>query len=136
MITHQISGRGRAVKVKTRATVVCFRGDRVLLVSKDGCKWSLPGGRPNKDESFADSAARELAEETTLSVKGLRFLYHVIGATTVHQVFAANIAKTAVAKPGKEIERCQWFSVAEMDEIVASTTTRQIVKAFLASHRG
>lgn len=89
-----------------------------------------PAGGRTKNESFADAAGGELEEETTL-VKGLSFLYHVIGATTVHHVFAANIAKTAVAKPGKEIERCQWFSLAEMDEIVVSTTTRQSLRRFL-----
>ena len=46
--------------------MVCARGDRVLLVSKDGSTWALPGGRPSKDEPFVDAASRELLEETTL----------------------------------------------------------------------
>lgn len=121
--------------MKTRATVVCFRGDRVLLVSKDGSKWALPSGRPSKDESFADAAGRELEEETALSAKGLDFLFQVLGPTTVHHVFVANIGKTAVPRAGKEIARCQWFSLLEMDEVVVSATTRQIVNSFLAGHR-
>ncbi|MFJ1256387.1 NUDIX hydrolase [Cupriavidus sp. CuC1] len=123
------------VKSKVRATVVCARGDRVLLVSKDGNKWALPGGRPSKDETFADAAGRELEEETTLVAKGLGFLFQVVGATTVHHVFRANIGKTAAPKPSKEIERCQWFSLAEIDEIVVNPTTRHIVESFFAVRR-
>ncbi|WP_230625839.1 NUDIX domain-containing protein [Cupriavidus necator] len=71
-----------------------------MLVSKDGSKWALPGGRPSKDESFADAAGRELEEETALSAKGLGFLFQVLGPTTVHHVFVANMGKTAV--PGRQ----------------------------------
>lgn len=118
------------MKTKVKATVVCARGDRVLLVSKDGSRWALPGGRPSKNETFSETADRELLEETTLPARGLGFLFQVIGATTVHHVFAANIAKSAVPKPSKEIARCQWFSQAELREIVISPTTRQIIESF------
>ncbi|MGN5478628.1 NUDIX domain-containing protein [Cupriavidus basilensis] len=66
---------------------------------------------------------RELQEETALQAKGLGFLFQVIGATTVHHVFVANIRKSASAKPSKEMNRCQWFSTEEMTEVVVSATT-------------
>lgn len=122
----------RVVKLKIRATAICFRQDRLLLVSKDGVKWALPGGRPAENEPLAEAAQRELEEETTLSAKGVGFLFQIIGPTTVHHVFLANIGKTAVPKPGKEIAQCQWFSPSEMNEIVVGTTTRHIVDSFLA----
>ncbi|KWR74630.1 NUDIX hydrolase [Cupriavidus sp. IDO] len=123
------------MKSKTRATVVCVRGDRVLLVSRDGSRWALPGGRPSKEETFADAAGRELEEETALTAKGLVFLFQVIGTTTVHQVFGANISKTAAPRPNKEIAYCQWFSLLEIAEIVVSPTTRQIVESIFQLHR-
>ncbi len=116
--------------MKERATVVCARGDRVLLVSRNGGKWSLPGGRPGRDEAFADAAGRELLEETSLLARGLSFLFQVIDATTVHHVFVANIGKATAPKPSKEIARCQWFSQSELGEIVVSPATRQIIESF------
>jgi len=123
------------MKTKVRATVVCARGDRVLLVSKDGSRWALPGGRQSKNETFADAAGRELLEETALLARGLGFLFQVIGATTVHHVFVANIGKSAAPKPSTEIERCQWFSQVELGEIVVSPTTCHIIKSFWAVRR-
>ncbi|MCY1327005.1 hypothetical protein D9M68_101590 [compost metagenome] len=70
-----------------------------------------------------------------MTAKGLVFLFQVIGATTVHHVFGANIGKTAVPRPGKEISRCQWFSLLEMAEIIVSPTTRQIVESIFQLHR-
>ncbi len=118
------------MKRKARATVVCARGDRLLLVSRDGIRWALPGGRPGKNETYADAAVRELQEETALQAKGIGFLFQVIGATTVHHVFVANIRKSASAKPSKEIHRCQWFSTEELAEVIVSATTRRIVDDF------
>lgn len=53
-----------------RATVV--DGDSLLLVKLgvgvDAGAWALPGGRPEGDESLRAGAARELEEETGISV--------------------------------------------------------------------
>lgn len=95
-------------------------------------------GRPDRPLALiADAAGRELLEETTLVTRGLGFLFQVIGATTVHHVIVANIRKSAAPKPSKEIARCQWFSQAELGEVVISPTTRQIIEGFwLARQRG
>ncbi len=51
--------------------VVCMRGDQVLLVRRGQPpmenQWSLPGGRIEWGERAADSALRELKEETGCS---------------------------------------------------------------------
>ena len=117
------------MKTKLRATVICVRRDRILLVSKDGQRWSLPGGRPDKGETLAETANRELEEETRLQAKGLDFAFQIIGATTVHHVFVANLGKAAMAKPNREILHCQWFTPSDLNGhgTVVSSTTRRII---------
>jgi ADP-ribose pyrophosphatase YjhB (NUDIX family) len=55
--------------------VVTGDGDRVLLVRRSpgdrlGLHWELPGGRLGEDETVAEAFARELEEETGLSLAG------------------------------------------------------------------
>jgi ADP-ribose pyrophosphatase YjhB (NUDIX family) len=54
------------------ASVVVVDGDRVLLIKRalepDAGEWGLPAGFLELDESPAEAAARELREETGLSV--------------------------------------------------------------------
>ncbi len=57
-------------KPRTRAVVVDRRRGKVLLVrnSTEPWRWNLPGGGYNRGESGPDCAARELHEETSLTV--------------------------------------------------------------------
>lgn len=56
------------------AAAVCVTGDRIVLVSSDGRRWSLPGGRPHQDEGWAETLRRELREEACAQVTGCRLL--------------------------------------------------------------
>lgn len=40
----------------------------VVIVSKDGDNWQLPGGKPNTGETMIDTAVRETREETGLDI--------------------------------------------------------------------
>jgi 8-oxo-dGTP diphosphatase len=117
------------MKVKVRATVVCSRADCVLLISKDGSKWALPGGWPDRDEPFIDAAGRALMGTTLLAGK-LRYLFQVVGAATVHHVFIVQIPDAAEPAPGNDIVRCEWFSYASLNEIYISPMTRQIIEGY------
>lgn len=120
------------MRPKIRATVVCIRSDRVLLVSKDAKRWALPGGRPDKKELLADTALRELVEETGLRAKTLSFRAQFLGATTVHHVFEARVGNSAEARPCNEIKVCQWVAWDELDQFGVSLTTKQIIAQTLA----
>jgi 8-oxo-dGTP pyrophosphatase MutT (NUDIX family) len=49
-------------------------GDRVVLVSNDGQRWGLPGGRPGQHEGWADTLRREVDEEACAQVTSARLL--------------------------------------------------------------
>jgi ADP-ribose pyrophosphatase YjhB (NUDIX family) len=56
------------------AAAVCVSGSRVVLVSSDGCRWGLPGGRPEPGERWVDTLRREVAEEACAVVTSCRLL--------------------------------------------------------------
>lgn len=122
------------IKPKIRATVICVREGQVLLVSKDGVRWALPGGRPDDEESLFETAWRELREETAIEAKSLTNAFQFIGATTVHHVFAATIGKSANPKPRNEIKHLKWMPRDMLEDLGTSPTTQAIVaQYFLAT---
>ncbi len=56
------------------AAAVCVSGNRVVLVSSDGQRWGLPGGRPEPHEQWVDTLRREVAEEACAQVTGATLL--------------------------------------------------------------
>jgi ADP-ribose pyrophosphatase YjhB (NUDIX family) len=56
------------------SAAVCVAGDAVVLVSRDGRRWGLPGGRPEPGEDWADTLGREVLEEACATVTDARLL--------------------------------------------------------------
>jgi ADP-ribose pyrophosphatase YjhB (NUDIX family) len=56
------------------AAAVCVSDDQVVLISTDGQRWGLPGGRPEPHERWIDTLRREVAEETCAVVERARLL--------------------------------------------------------------
>ncbi|MQA85721.1 MAG: NUDIX domain-containing protein [Streptosporangiales bacterium] len=56
------------------AAAVCVTDDRIVLVSRDGEWWGLPGGRPKPHERWVDTLRREVAEEGCAQVTSCRLL--------------------------------------------------------------
>jgi 8-oxo-dGTP pyrophosphatase MutT (NUDIX family) len=48
-------------------SAICLAGDQVVLVSSDGVRWGLPGGRPEPGEDWIDTVRREITEEACAS---------------------------------------------------------------------
>ena len=46
----------------------------VVLVSHDGCRWDLPAGRPEGDETWEQTLRREMLEEACATVLAARLL--------------------------------------------------------------
>jgi|SRR6266702_7912855 len=122
-----------AAEVKTmkhRATVICQRGKHILLVAKEGARWALPGGRQRLDETLAETAVRELEEETTLLATEVTYLFLFTGSRTRHSVFVAHIAWDAFPVPTNEIARCHWVLPEELKHLPASVPTKGIAELF------
>lgn len=116
--------------MKDRATVLCIRDDRILLVARERSRWALPGGRIRRNEAPHEAAARELLEETTLDASDLVYLFQFNGFSTQHYVFFADADPVASARTSNEIVRCKWFTPAKIATLSASVPTRGIVELF------
>jgi ADP-ribose pyrophosphatase YjhB (NUDIX family) len=58
--------------VEHGSAAVCVTGDLVVMVTDDGRRWGLPGGRPEPGEDWADTLRREVAEEACATVNRSR----------------------------------------------------------------
>ena len=119
--------------MKQRATVVCWKQGRILLVERGRARWSLPGGTIRRDETPAQAALRELGEETTLTAPKLSYLFQFVGLNKRHHVFFAVLPANARPKPANEIVRCRWFRPHKLDTLLTSVPTREIVRLVLGA---
>jgi 8-oxo-dGTP diphosphatase len=116
--------------MKVRATVVCVRENRILLVARERSRWALPGGRIRRDETPQEAALRELSEETTLAAIELTYLFQFTGFNTLRHVFFADVAHHASVQPSNEIAKCRWFTPVKIATLSASIPTLGIVELF------
>jgi 8-oxo-dGTP diphosphatase len=120
-------------RLKKRATVICRKGKRILLVARRQSKWALPGGILKRGERLSDAALRELKEETQLSGRSIKYLFDFRGKQKHHHVFYCDISERARPRPGNEISRCRWVHLGDIARLITSAPTNDIVK--LASQK-
>jgi len=111
------AGAGKPLVVCAGA-VVRDAGGRLLLVQRGhppgAGRWSLPGGRVENGESPAAAAAREVAEETGLTVEVGELLATVtIGDYLVHD-FAATVTGGEL-RAGDDASDVRWCSLADAE---------------------
>lgn len=118
----------REARVKDRATVLCRRRDKILLVTRRWSRWALPGGTIRRAESPHDAAQRELAEETALVVDRLTYLFQFRGLGKQHHIFLVDLPGRFSPAPHNEIAGCAWFRPDEVPMLITSVPTREIVR--------
>jgi 8-oxo-dGTP diphosphatase len=117
-----------AVPVKERATVVCYRGEQVLLVARAASRWALPGGTIKRGETPLEAAHRELREETGMTGQHLVYSMQFTGLAKIHHVFFSEVGPDQTPQANNEIEKCKWFPVDNVDGLRASIPTKRIVE--------
>jgi len=114
--------------VKDRATVLCRRRDKILLVTRRWSRWALPGGAIGRTELPHEAARRELAEETGVVVPKLTYLFQFRGLGKRHHIFLVDLSTPLAPAPHNEIAGCGWFRPDEVPMLVTSVPTREIVR--------
>jgi 8-oxo-dGTP diphosphatase len=122
-----VAPRPRPQTLKQRATVLCRRGDEVLLVRKARSKWSLPGGKIEREETPEEAALRELAEETGLEAQCAQFLASVEWKNTRHYLFEVDVPEDRAPSAANEIKACCWMKAGEMSSRRVRRSARMLV---------
>jgi 8-oxo-dGTP diphosphatase len=116
------------------AGVVCLRGGQVLLVRRGKAplkgEWSLPGGRMEMGEGVAQTALRELEEETGVSAELLGLIdvvdhFHDGGQAVLIDYAARWIAGEPAA--GDDAMDARFFPIDEAMALVAWDETRRVI---------
>lgn len=96
---------------------------RLLMVHReDGDHWTLPGGAMRVGETVAETAMREVAEQTGLRVEitGLVGIYSSPGHVTAFDdgEVRQELVVCLHARPsGGERRSAEWFEVGQLDEL-------------------
>lgn len=122
---------GKQRRYKARATIICLRSGKVLLVRKKGGKWNFPGGTIENGEQPMEAAARELQEETRLRCIGLLQLCSIEIGNVVHHLFTSQFDDYAKAVADNEIVACKWVRREQLNSTLLCPTatalmTRQV----------
>ncbi len=124
------------------ATALVRRGDRILLVASRYPNhaeplWNLPGGRQLPGELLAQTATRELLEETGLqgSVRDLCYVSESYdGETHFTNVTFSVDAQGAPAVPAHErdhVVAAEWVPAADLANRLAIAVVREPLLAYL-----
>lgn len=103
------------------ALVLDERAERVLMVRNEHV-WSLPGGAREPGEMLAQTAIREVREETGLDV-AVRGIVHVdekvIGAShALFVTFRGEIVGGTIGTRDTEIRQIAWKSLTEAERLM------------------
>ncbi|HEV2390047.1 MAG TPA: NUDIX domain-containing protein [Nitrososphaerales archaeon] len=126
------------VYIRRRGTAIVEIASGILVVSKDGRIFTLPGGGAHPDESDTDAVKRELREETGLDATEMVYLFEVLGQThtgprggifrNAHKVFLTE-AK-GVPKPSQEIKKVAYYTGSQP---TLTFSARRIIDRFQAT---
>jgi 8-oxo-dGTP diphosphatase len=120
-------------------SVAVWRDGKVLLIQRGHAPWrgawSLPGGRVERGEPLADAVARELAEETGLTLGTPRLVEALDaidraedGTVRGHYVIVVFTA-TAEGTPqaSSDAAAVAWYTLPEVDALTTTPDLKRIL---------
>lgn len=103
------------------AGIACFglitdSSERVLLVRQNYRErlWALPGGMALPGEALADTARREVREETGLDADVSELISVADRGDLVLMVFRGVAKQTRTTAQLSEVDECRWFEPSEL----------------------
>lgn len=123
--------KARGAKIKDRATVLCLRSGRILLVRKKSGKWNFPGGAIEPGESPVAAAARELQEETSIEGHGLFHLCTLQLGSTIHHVFTTHVDDQEKPVARNEIVACKWVLRDKLSPAILNARAAELLSSQL-----
>lgn len=112
---------------------IITHGNEILLVDyKYGSGWNFPTGLIRmKEESAEESARRELREEFSINVLGLKYIGFVFCRFQFRRdrvfCFVAEVPSKKISSLNKDIRNVQWVHKSELDAIRISPFSREII---------
>ncbi|MCX7354629.1 MAG: NUDIX hydrolase [Alphaproteobacteria bacterium] len=129
--------------------VVVWRDDDVLLVRRGRAPrkgdWSIPGGLQELGETVAETALREVLEETGVTVRLTDQLGVVdsvrrddSGRVEYHYTLIEFAAEWVAGEPAPndDVDRAQWVALSDLDRYALWDETRRIIALSQERRRG
>ncbi|QCI11791.1 NUDIX domain-containing protein [Pseudomonas putida] len=121
----------RNQELRARATIICLRSGKVLLVRKKGGKWNFPGGAIESGETPVAAAARELREETSIEGHGLLSLCTLKVGSTLHHIFTTYFHDDEKPVASNEIVACRWVPRDKLSPSMLKATAAGLISTQL-----
>lgn len=133
----------RPVKTRTAFSAggVCYRWvddtpEVALVATLGGARWGLPKGQPMNDESPAETACREVAEETGLVGDVLHPLSSIeywfrAGSSRIHksvEFFLLRWREGNITPQLSEVDDARWIPLPEALHLISFPREREILK--------
>lgn len=116
--------------LRARATVIIETSKGILLVSKSGARFSLPGGGIKREEFSICAAVRELYEETNLKTLEAKYLFYLNVNLHHHKVFL--IKPIGIIKTKNEINRIAFLNKQNANALTLSPAVLPILEKYKA----